>query len=78
MMSFFNELNPCLQALIAGFGTFGITALGSASIFLFKDINKNIMNVLLSLSAGIMLSSSFFDYVKDFILLDKFEKVFFL
>ncbi len=63
MMSFFENLNPILQALIAGLGTFGITALGSACIFLFKKINKNIMNILLSLSAGIMLSSSFFSLI---------------
>lgn len=62
-MSFFENLNPILQALIAGLGTFGITALGSACIFLFKKINKNIMNILLSLSAGIMLSSSFFSLI---------------
>ena len=63
MMSFFEELNSVWQALIAGLGTFGITALGSACVYLFKNINKNIMNILLSVSAGIMLSSSFFSLI---------------
>ena len=63
MMSFFYELNPCLQALIAGLGTFGITSLGAACVFLFKDINKKVLNILLSISAGIMLSSSFFSLI---------------
>ena len=63
MMSFFEKLNPILQALIAGLGTFGITALGSSCVYLFKKINKNIMNVMLSISAGIMLSSSFFSLI---------------
>ena len=63
MMSFFESLNPVLQALIAGIGTFGITALGSACVYLFKNINKKIMNIMLSISAGIMLSSSFFSLI---------------
>jgi len=63
MMSFFIKLNPIMQALIAGLGTFGITALGSSLVFLCKKIDKNIMNKLLSLSAGIMLSSSFFSLI---------------
>lgn len=63
MMSFFEGLNPILQAFIAGLGTFGITTLGSAGVFLFKNINKNAMNIMLSISAGIMLSSSFFSLI---------------
>ena len=63
MMSFFECLNPVIQALLAGIGTFLVTAMGSACVFLFKNINKNIMNVMLSLSAGIMLSSSFFSLI---------------
>lgn len=60
MMSFFIELNPICQAVIATTITFILTALGSASIFLFKKINDIFLNKLLSLSAGIMLASSIF------------------
>ena len=63
MMSFFYELNPIIQSLLAGLMTFSITALGAALVFLVKNINKNIMNILLSISAGIMLSSSFFSLI---------------
>ncbi len=63
MMNFFESLNPVLQALIAGIGTFLITAAGSACVFLFKKINNNVMNIMLSISAGIMLSSSFFSLI---------------
>ena len=63
MMSFFYELNPIIQSLLAGIMTFSITALGAALVFLVKNINKNIMNILLSVSAGIMLSSSFFSLI---------------
>ena len=60
MFSFFINLNPLYQAFIAGIFTFLITVLGSSLVFFFKSLNKNIMDVMLSLSAGIMLAASFF------------------
>lgn len=62
-MSFFYELNPVIEAFIAGIFTFLLTLLGSACIFLFKNINKDYMDKLLSISAGVMLSSSFFSLI---------------
>lgn len=63
MMSFFYDLNPVSCALIAGIFTFLLTSLGASCVFLFKNINKNYMDSLLSVSAGIMLSSSFFSLI---------------
>jgi len=40
MISFFYELNPVIQSLIAGTITFLITAFGASSVFLFKKFNK--------------------------------------
>ncbi|MBR3146049.1 MAG: ZIP family metal transporter [Bacilli bacterium] len=60
MFIFFSELSPIYQALLAGIFTFLITVLGSSLVFFFKSVNKNIMDIMLSLSAGIMLSASFF------------------
>lgn len=54
------NLNPILQALLAGTFTFLVTVLGSGVVFFFKNVNKNIMDIMLSLSAGIMLAASFF------------------
>lgn len=54
------KLNPILQSLIAGAITFLVTVMGSSVVFFFKKVNKNIMDIMLSLSAGIMLSASFF------------------
>lgn len=54
------DLNPIIQALIAGSFTFLITTLGSGVVFFFKDLNKYIMDSMLSISAGIMMSASFF------------------
>lgn len=63
MMSFFYELNPILQAFLATIMTFLITSLGSACVFLFKSVNQNFMDKLLSLSSGVMLASSFFSLI---------------
>ena len=55
----FINLNPILQAFIAGLFTWGITALGSAIVFCFKVVNKSIMDALLGFSAGVMIAASF-------------------
>lgn len=52
-----------LYALIAGLITFLITVLGSSLVFIFKKPNKNIMDSFISISAGIMLSASFFSLI---------------
>ena len=60
MFEAFSNLNPIYQSLIAGTVTFLVTTLGSGVVFFFKKVNKNIMDIMLSLSAGIMLAASFF------------------
>ena len=63
-MNLFFELNPALQALIAGIITLSITALGSAIVFLFKSVNKTIMDAMLGISAGVMIAASFFSLLE--------------
>jgi len=53
-------MTPIMQAFLAGMFTYLVTTLGAAVVFFFKSINKNIMDAMLALSAGIMLSASFF------------------
>ena len=60
LMNLLCDLNPIIQALIAGTFTLLITTLGSGVVFFFKDLNKYIMDSMLSISAGIMMSASFF------------------
>ena len=54
-MSFILELNPIIQALLATIFTWGVTALGASLVFAFKKINKNILDAMLGLAAGVML-----------------------
>lgn len=60
MINFFYELNIYSQALIASLLTFSMTVLGAAMVFFFKNVKKEIMNVMIALSAGIMLSAGIF------------------
>ncbi len=60
MLNFFLSLTTLEQALLAGIFTFLITALGSALVLFFKDINKLFLDSMLAFSAGIMIASSFF------------------
>lgn len=63
MISFFYELNPEIQAFLAGILTFIITSFGSASVFLFKKFNKTLLDAFLSISAGVMIAASFFSLI---------------
>ncbi len=58
-MYWFAELNPILQALIAGLVTWGSTALGAALVFVFSSPRRQILDVMLGMTAGVMLAASF-------------------
>lgn len=53
------SISPILLALLATIFTWGMTALGSAVVFFFKKINKNIMDGMLGFAAGVMIAASF-------------------
>ncbi len=60
MFDWFINLNYVYQALIATIFTYLITVLGSAIVFLFKKINKSIMDAMLGFAAGVMIAASYF------------------
>lgn len=60
MIDFFYGLSPLWQAIIASLLTFTMTMIGSATVFFFKKVNKNVMDSLLGISAGIMLAAAIF------------------
>lgn len=64
MLSIFLNLNPIIQALIATIFTWLLTAIGASIVFFFKDIKKNIMDIMLSISSGIMIAASYFSLLK--------------
>ena len=60
MIEWFSNLNYPVQALLATLFTWGVTALGSALVFMFKKVNKNLMDIMLGFAAGVMIAASFF------------------
>lgn len=59
MFSFFLDLSPVIQALIATIFTWAVTMLGASIVFFFKEVKKGIMDALLGFSAGVMIAASF-------------------
>jgi len=60
MVTWFLGLNNAVQAFIACVITWLITSLGAAIVFLFKKVNKTILDAMLGVSAGVMIAASFF------------------
>jgi zinc transporter, ZIP family len=58
-MEWFTGLNPIIQALFATLFTWFVTALGAALVFIFKSINRSVLNGMLGFAAGVMIAASF-------------------
>lgn len=58
-MNWFMNMSPVLQALVATGFTYAVTALGAATVFIFKTINKKVLNGMLGFAAGVMIAASF-------------------
>jgi zinc transporter, ZIP family len=58
-MEWFTNLDPIFQALLATLFTWFVTALGSSTVFIFKTINKKVLNGMLGFAAGVMIAASF-------------------
>jgi ZIP family zinc transporter len=55
----FSSLHPVLQALVATLFTWFLTALGAAVVFVFKTINRKVLDGMLGFAAGVMIAASF-------------------
>lgn len=59
MINYFFNLSPIIQALLATIFTWAVTALGAGLVFFFKKINKNVLDAMLGIAAGVMIAASF-------------------
>lgn len=59
MFDFFIQLNPIWQALIATLFTWLVTALGAATVFFFKQVNRKLLDGMLGFAAGVMIAASY-------------------
>lgn len=53
------SLHPVLQAFLATCLTWALTALGAASVFLSKGIERKLLDGMLGFAAGVMIAASF-------------------
>lgn len=58
-MEFFKQFDPIYQALIATCFTWSLTALGAAFVFIFKNVNRKVLNAMLGFAAGVMIAASY-------------------
>lgn len=59
MFEAFASYHPVLQAFIAGLFTWFCTIFGSAFVFLFKEVNRKLLDVMNGFAAGVMIAASF-------------------
>ena len=58
-MEWFSTLNPVVQALLGTLFTWGVTALGAATVFFFKELNRKTLDAMLGFAAGVMIAASY-------------------
>lgn len=55
----FSTLPPIVQVLLATGFTYLMTAAGAASVFLFKKVNRRLLDLMLGFAGGVMIAASF-------------------
>ena len=58
-MAWLESMDPVLQALIATLFTWFVTAAGSGLVFVFKTINRKVLDSMLGFAAGVMIAASY-------------------
>ncbi|MDP6439041.1 MAG: ZIP family metal transporter, partial [Candidatus Brocadiia bacterium] len=58
-MSWFYDLHPVWQALVATVGTWLVTAAGAALVFFSKRFSQKYLDASLGFAAGVMIAASF-------------------
>ncbi|MGB5499070.1 MAG: ZIP family metal transporter [Maribacter sp.] len=59
IIDYFESINPILAAFYATLFTWGLTAAGAALVFLFKGMNRAVLDGMLGFTGGVMVAASF-------------------
>jgi ZIP family zinc transporter len=59
IIEYFSGLNPVQAALYATLFTWGVTALGASTVFLFKTMSRMALDGMLGFTGGVMVAASF-------------------
>lgn len=71
MADWFQHLNPVWQGLLAGIFTWALTALGAAVVFVFRTVNRRLLDGSLGFAAGVMIAASYWSLLAPSILLSE-------
>jgi ZIP family zinc transporter len=58
-ISFLQNLDPIIQALLATLFTWAMTAAGAAVVFTAKDISRRVLDAMLGFAGGVMIAASY-------------------
>jgi ZIP family zinc transporter len=58
-ISFFQNLHPVIQALLATCFTWAMTALGAAVVFTARNISRRVLDAMLGFAGGVMIAASY-------------------
>ncbi len=59
ILNYFESIDPTLAALYATLFTWGLTALGASVVFLFKSMNRTLLDGMLGFTGGVMVAASY-------------------
>jgi ZIP family zinc transporter len=71
LVEWFANLSHIWQALLAGAFTWGLTAAGASAVFLFRSVNRRLLDAALGFAAGVMLAASFWSLLAPSIALSE-------
>lgn len=60
MIDLYINSSVYVQVILAGLFTWFVTSLGASIVFFFKKVNGTLLDAMLGLSGGVMISASFF------------------
>jgi ZIP family zinc transporter len=59
MIEWFTDLSPTWQALLGTCFTWFLTALGAGAVFVFRSIDRRVLDGMLGFAAGVMIAASY-------------------
>jgi len=73
IIAYFESIDPVLAAFYATLFTWGLTALGAALVFFFKNMNRAVLDGMLGFTGGVMIAASFWSLLAPGIEMSKGE-----
>jgi ZIP family zinc transporter len=63
IVDYFTSIDPILAALYASLFTWFLTALGASFVFMFKTMNRVVLDGMLGFTGGVIGGSQFLEFI---------------